>query len=66
MPHSFHTSDGVRIACHGTDNYAIMRAQIPDMKLTTYERSPHNICDISPECCAADVLAFLNQPFGRE
>jgi hypothetical protein len=43
-----------------------MRARIPDVELIAYEGLPHNICDIVPERCAADVLAFLDRRFGKE
>jgi len=49
----------------GTENYAVMRARIPDVELIAYEGLPHNICDIVPERCAADVLAFLDRRFGK-
>ena len=42
----------------GTENYQIMRAKIPDCELIAYEGLPHNICDIVPDRCAADILAF--------
>jgi pimeloyl-ACP methyl ester carboxylesterase len=45
--------------------YKEMRRRIPDAKLILYEGLPHNICDIVPERCAADVLAFLSDRFGR-
>ena len=47
----------------GTQNYEIMRAKIPDCELITYEGLPHNICDIVPDRCAADILAFLRRRF---
>jgi 3-oxoadipate enol-lactonase len=47
-----------------TENYGIMRARIPDVELIAYEGLPHNICDIVPERCAADVLAFVRRRFG--
>jgi len=47
----------------GTENYAVMRAKIPDCELITYEGLPHNICDIVPDRCAADILAFLRRRF---
>jgi 3-oxoadipate enol-lactonase len=50
----------------GTENYAVMRVRIPDVELIAYERLPHNICDIVPERCATDVLAFLDRRFGGE
>jgi len=47
-----------------TANYDVMRERIPDVKLLSYEGLPHNICDIDPNRCAADVLAFLRERFG--
>jgi pimeloyl-ACP methyl ester carboxylesterase len=46
-----------------TQNYEIMQAKIPDCELISYEGLPHNICDIVPERCAADILAFLRRRF---
>jgi 3-oxoadipate enol-lactonase len=46
-----------------TQNYEIMRTKIPDCELLCYEGLPHNICDIVPERCAADILAFLRRRF---
>jgi pimeloyl-ACP methyl ester carboxylesterase len=46
-----------------TQNYEIMRAKIPDCELIAYEGLPHNICDIVPDRCAADILAFLQRRF---
>ena len=46
-----------------TQNYEIMRAKIPDCELIAYEGLPHNICDIVPDRCAADILAFLRRRF---
>lgn len=45
--------------------YQEMRRRIPDVKLILYEGLPHNICDIVPERCAADVLTFPSNRFGR-
>jgi 3-oxoadipate enol-lactonase len=47
----------------GIENYQIMRAKIPDCELITYEGLPHNICDIVPDRCAADILGFLQRRF---
>ena len=44
-------------------NYEKMRERIPKAELVTYEGLPHNICDIVPERCAADILAFLRKHF---
>jgi pimeloyl-ACP methyl ester carboxylesterase len=46
-----------------TQNYEIMQAKITDCELITYERLPHNICDIAPDRCAADILGFLRRRF---
>ena len=46
-----------------TQNYEIMRARIPDCELIAYAGLPHNICDIVPDRCAADILAFLRRRF---
>jgi 3-oxoadipate enol-lactonase len=40
-----------------------MRAKIADCELITYEGLPHNICDIVPDRCAADILDFLRRRF---
>jgi pimeloyl-ACP methyl ester carboxylesterase len=44
-------------------NYELMQERIPDCKLIAYEGLPHNICDIVPDRCAADILAFLRERF---
>ena len=46
-----------------TQNYKIMRSKIPDCELIAYEGLPHNICDIAPDRCAGDILAFLRRRF---
>jgi 3-oxoadipate enol-lactonase len=46
-----------------TQSYEIMQAKIPDCELIAYEGLPHNICDIVPDRCAADILAFLRRRF---
>jgi len=46
-----------------TQNYEIMRSKIPDCELIAYEGLPHNICDIAPDRCANDILAFLQRRF---
>jgi 3-oxoadipate enol-lactonase len=46
-----------------TQNYDVMRLKIPDCELIAYEGLPHNICDIVPDRCAADILAFLRRRF---
>jgi 3-oxoadipate enol-lactonase len=49
----------------GTENYDTMRAKLVDCELVTYEGLPHNICDIVPDRCAADILAFLARRFPK-
>jgi len=44
--------------------YEMMRDRIPDATLIFYDGLPHNICDIDPDRCAADVLAFLRARVG--
>jgi 3-oxoadipate enol-lactonase len=44
-------------------NYQKMQERIADCELISYPGLPHNICDIVPERCAADVLAFLRRRF---
>jgi 3-oxoadipate enol-lactonase len=46
-----------------TENYHVMRAKIADSELIAYEGLPHNICDIVPDRCAADIIAFLQRRF---
>jgi len=46
-----------------TQNYEVMRSKIPDCELIAYENLPHNICDIAPDRCANDILAFLRRRF---
>lgn len=53
---------GAETVGHG-DNYEKMRQRIPVAELLTYPGLPHNICDIVPDRCAADVLAFLHRRF---
>jgi pimeloyl-ACP methyl ester carboxylesterase len=48
------------------DNYERMRERIADCDLISYPGLPHNICDIVPERCAADVLAFLRRRFPED
>jgi 3-oxoadipate enol-lactonase len=44
-------------------SYEIMRAKIADCELLAYDGLPHNICDIVPDRCAADILGFLRRRF---
>ncbi len=45
------------------DHYTEMRDKIPGAKLIYYQNLPHNICDIVPERCVADVMTFLRWTF---
>jgi hypothetical protein len=47
----------------GTENYAVMRTKIPDCALIADEGLSQNICDIVPDCCAADIFDFLRRRF---
>jgi len=47
----------------GTDGYDPYKA-VKDVKLIAYEHLPHNICDMVPDRCVADLLAFLKAKFG--
>lgn len=47
-----------------TSSYEVMQERIPDVQLITYERMPHNIADMMPERCTADVLDFYRRKFG--
>ncbi len=40
-----------------------MRKAIPDVAVKVYEGLPHNICDMVPDRCAADVLQFIESRF---
>jgi pimeloyl-ACP methyl ester carboxylesterase len=44
-------------------NYDVMHERIPDSEMLTYVGFPHNICDIVPQRCVADVLAFIERRF---
>lgn len=46
------------------DHYREMADVIADVELLTYAGYPHNICDIVPEQCARDLLAFIERRFG--
>jgi 3-oxoadipate enol-lactonase len=48
----------------GTDGYDLYRQHVADLRIIEYEHMPHNICDMAPERCAADLLAFLGERFG--
>ncbi len=45
-------------------SYDVMRDRIPDVTMITYGHMPHNIADMVPERCAADVLDFHRRKFG--
>lgn len=45
-------------------SYDVMRERIPDVTMLAYEHMPHNIADMLPERCAADVIAFQRRKFG--
>ena len=47
-------------------NYDKMLARLPDAEMISYPGLPHNICDIVPDRCAADVLAFLRKRFPKD
>lgn len=47
-------------------NYGKMQEHIGGAELILYPGLPHNICDIVPERCAADVLAFLRRRFPED
>ena len=47
----------------GVDGYDPYKS-IKDVKLIAYEHLPHNICDMVPDRCVADLLAFLKDKFG--
>lgn len=48
----------------GTDGYEPYRTYTKDVKLIAYDHLPHNICDMVPDRCVADLLAFLKERFG--
>jgi pimeloyl-ACP methyl ester carboxylesterase len=48
----------------GTDGYDPYRRNVKDLRIIGYDHMPHNICDMQPERCAADLLAFLRERFG--
>ena len=50
-------------AVGGVENYRPMRERIPDVELLTFSGLAHNICDMVPERCAAEALAFLDRRF---
>jgi 3-oxoadipate enol-lactonase len=44
--------------------YDSMRTNIPDVTMIEYEHMPHNIADMLPDRCVADILAFHRKKFG--
>ena len=55
---------GAETVGHAED-YALMRARIPDCESIVYDGLPHNICDITPDRCAADIIAWHRRRFGE-
>ncbi len=53
---------GAETVGHGGD-YLEMQKRIPDCDLITYAGLPHNICDIVPDRCAADIIAWHKNRF---
>jgi pimeloyl-ACP methyl ester carboxylesterase len=45
-------------------SYDSMRNRIRDVRLVEYEHMPHNIADMMPDRCVADILAFHRDKFG--
>lgn len=48
----------------GTDGYDPYRRYVKDVTLIAYDHMPHNICDMLPDRCVADLLDFLRERFG--
>lgn len=44
--------------------YDTMRERIPDVTMREYEHMPHNIADMMPERCVADILGFIKSKCG--
>jgi pimeloyl-ACP methyl ester carboxylesterase len=44
--------------------YDTMRERIPDVTMREHEHMPHNIADMMPDRCVADILAFIRSRFG--
>ncbi len=53
---------GAETVGHGGD-YLEMQKRIPDCDLITYAGLPHNICDIVPDRCAADIIGWHGRRF---
>lgn len=45
-------------------SYDAMRERIPDVRMIAYDHMPHNIADMMPERCVADILAFHRDKLG--
>jgi pimeloyl-ACP methyl ester carboxylesterase len=46
-------------------SYDSMRERIPDVRMIEYPHMPHNIADMLPDRCVADILAFHRDRFGH-
>lgn len=53
---------GAETVGHAGD-YETMQMRIPDCDRITYDGLPHNICDIVPDRCAADIIAWHSHRF---
>jgi pimeloyl-ACP methyl ester carboxylesterase len=53
---------GAETVGHAED-YEQMRQRIPDCEAIAYPGLPHNICDIVPDRCAADIIAWHARRF---
>lgn len=53
---------GAETVGHAED-YETMQSLIPDCERITYDGLPHNICDIVPDRCAADIIAWHARRF---
>ncbi|WP_158611672.1 alpha/beta fold hydrolase [Teichococcus wenyumeiae] len=45
-------------------SYEAMREHIPNVRMIAYAHMPHNIADMVPDRCVADILAFHTDKFG--
>jgi pimeloyl-ACP methyl ester carboxylesterase len=48
----------------GADAYGPYRQHVKDLEMREYEHMPHNIADMLPERCVADILDFLKRKAG--
>lgn len=46
------------------NSYDAMRERIPDVRMLEYPHMPHNIADMMPDRCVADILQFHRDKFG--